>query len=44
LDGLEEGVCVEEDVFSALDVCVLEIVEVAVEVGLAVKVKVLEGV
>jgi hypothetical protein len=32
LDELEEGVCVEEDVFSALGVCVFERVEVAVEV------------
>lgn len=44
MDGLEEGVWVEEDVFSALGVCVFERVEVGVLVGLAVKVKVLEDV
>jgi len=44
LDELEEDVCVEEDVFSALNVCVFDKVAVGVLVGLAVKVKVLEGV
>lgn len=44
MDELEEDVCVEEDVFSALNVCVFDRVEVGVLVGLAVKVKVPEDV